>query len=180
MIVTIAQVFRALGAICSFSADGTSNKHKIFLYNGLSNLFCGIQYALLQAFSGAICSLLALLRNLIFAKKKHISVFTLLIYFIIIILCNITSFTNIISVIPVLLVIIYTMALFSKDVLKIKIAVLINAFLEIIYDYYYSAWVGIIVCIIAIIVVLISIYINYIRKDMRRKWIRKTEYNKKS
>lgn len=180
MIVTIAQVFRALGSIFSFRADATSDKKKIFLYNGISNLLTSIQYILLQAFSGAICSLLALLRNIVFSKMKKVSMVTILIYFGIIILCNITSYENIISIIPATLVIMYTLALHSGDVLKIKIVVLISGFLEIIYDYYYSAYVGIIVCVIAIIVVLISIYRNYIRKDMRRKWIRKTEYNKKS
>lgn len=155
----LAQLFRIAGSVFGLSADKSNNTKKVFLYNGISNLLCAIQYFLLNAISGGITSIIAIFRNLIFYKyKEKVTVKELLMYFLILILLSIYSINGIISVIPVLLVIIYSTALYTKNIYTIKYAVLITCVLEIIYDAVYKAYAGIFVCILDIILVSISLY----------------------
>lgn len=156
--ILLAQIFKIIGSIFNLIADKANNTKKIFIFNSISNLFNGVQYFLLNAITGAISSILAILRNIVLFKYKNdIKVIDLIIYFMIIILFNIYEFTNIISIIPVLLVIIYSTALYTNKILNIKYSIIIVCILEIIYDYIYYAYVGIIVCIIDIIITTISI-----------------------
>ena len=56
-----AQILRLGAAVFTMMSDKTTEKSKIFLYNGIGNLLCGIQYFLLNAITGGICCILALL-----------------------------------------------------------------------------------------------------------------------
>ena len=119
--IFLAQIFKIIGSIFCLIADKSNNTKKIFLFNSISNLFSSFQYFLLNAITGAISSLLAILRNIVLYKYKNkVKVIDLILYFIIIILFNIFEFDNIISIIPVLLVIIYSTALYTNKILNIK------------------------------------------------------------
>lgn len=154
----IAQISRIIGSIFMLIADQSNDNKKILIYNGIGNLFCGIQYFLLNAITGAVCSIAAILRNIFFYdEKKRAPLIVLLIYFIFVYACGFGNYSDILSYVPVLLVIIYTLALYSKKVLVIKYSVILICLLEIIYDITCSAYVGIIYCVIDIILVTISL-----------------------
>ena len=158
MNLILAQIFRIIGSVFSISSDKSTNIKKIFLFNGISNVFCSISYFCMNAITGAISSILALFRNIMFYKyKEKVTIGALILYFIIIILFNLNSITGFISFIPILLVIIYTSALYTKKPLTIKYSIITVCLLEIIYDYVYSIYVGIIVCVLDMILVSYSI-----------------------
>ena len=157
--ILIAQILRVIAALFSILSDKAINIKKIFLYNGINNLFCGISYFCMNAITGGISAFLALFRNILFYQyKEKVTIKEVLLYFVIIILFNISSINGIVSCIPALLVIIYTSALYTKNTLYIKYACIITSLLEIIYDYVYCIYVGIFVCVLAIILTSYSIY----------------------
>ena len=157
--ILIAQILRVIAAVFSILSDKSTSIKKIFLYNGINNLFCSISYFCMNAITGGISALLALFRNILFYQyKEKVTIGAVLMYFLVIILFNVSSINGIISCIPALLVIIYTSALYTKNTLYIKYACIITSLLEIIYDYVYSIYVGIFVCVLAIILTSYSIY----------------------
>ena len=156
MILVIANIFRILAAIFDIMAANTNNTKKIYLYNGIYNFLLGIQYALLNAIAGAISSFAAILRNIIFHKRKG-SIFALIIYLVFVILINIPAYDGIISILPIIMVFMYTISIYRAKVIGIKYTVIITCALEIIYDIYYAAYMGAILCVINIIVVVISL-----------------------
>ena len=156
--IVLAHLFRVIGSIFGIISDRSNDKEKIFLYNGLCNLFCGIQYLFLNAMTGALSSFIAILRNVLFYKHKNkLPLYVLIIYFIILIALNYLSITSFLTFIPVLLVMMYSTALYIGNVLIIKLTVIITCLLEIIYDYHVGAYIGIFFCILDIILVTISI-----------------------
>lgn len=162
----LAQIFRTIGAVFAINSDKSNNTKKIFIYNGIGNFFIAIQYFLLDAVTGGISNLIAILRNFIFYKyKEEVGIKELLIYFTILIMFNYSCFTGTISMIPVLTVIIYSSALYTKNPSTIKHAVLISCFMEIIYDIVFKAYVGVIISIIDIILVTISL--NKLKKTSK-------------
>ncbi len=153
----VAQVLRILSAFFEIMADASSDKKKIFFLNGIYNLLAATSYFLLNAITGGIGSLVAILRNVIFYKfKNKLSIFVLFIFLIFAFLLTLIDFKSMIDIIPFILVGLYTTSLFIGNVKFIKWAVIITCALEIPYDFIYSAYAGVLVCTIDIIIVSIS------------------------
>lgn len=156
MILVLANIFRILASIFDLMAANTNNTKKIYLYNGIYNFLLGIQYYLLNAIAGAISSFAAILRNIIFQKHKN-SFYALIIYLVFTVIINIPAYDGIISILPIIMVFMYSIAIYKADLIKIKYTVIITCALEIIYDIYYNAYIGAILCVLNIIVVIISL-----------------------
>jgi len=158
MVVVIAQVVRLIGSVFGLIADKSNDKKKIYLFNGIYNLTLSIQYFLLGAITGAISSFISIFRNIVFYKyKSKVPMCIILVYFLITVLLNIPGYSGLVSIIPFLLMVIYTMALYINNILFFKYANISIYILEIIYDIIYDAYVGIAICVIDIIVVGISL-----------------------
>ena len=67
MAIIFAQIFRLISAFFYLAGDRSNNKKKIYTYNAVCNFFSGIQYLLLNAFTGALFSFLAI------SKQKDVS-----------------------------------------------------------------------------------------------------------
>lgn len=168
MNIIIAQILRIIGSIFGIIADKSDEPKKIYFFNGIYNLACSVQYFLLNAITGAISSFICIFRNIIFYKyKKKVPMSIVLVYFLITILINIPGYTGLISIMPILLTIIYTMALYIENIIFFKFSIIAVCILEIIYDIAYDAYVGIAICIIDIIVVTISL-IRYKEKNKQK------------
>jgi len=155
----LAQIFRVISSFFGIMADKASDSKKVLLYNGIYNFFSALQYFFLFAFSGAISSIVAIGRNVIFYKfPKKVPIYILIIYFVVIVALNIPAFDGLISFIPVLLVVMYTTALYIGNIYGIKYTVLVICVLESFYDYYCKAYIGIGVCILDFIIVSVSLY----------------------
>jgi hypothetical protein len=156
--IIIAQVFAILAGIFYLLEDQSNDNKKILIYNGISNLFIAIEYFLLGAFTGGICNLVAILRNIyIHNSKEKVHIVVLISYFLFLIAVNFSSFNSWISVLPVLLVMMYTAAINTKKVKLIKYAVIVAYALEIIYDIYYMAYISVVICIAGIITAIIAL-----------------------
>lgn len=159
MNIVLAQIFRLISSIFYLAGDRSNNKKKIYTCNGIYNFFSGVQYLLLNAITGAICSFLAILRNIFLYKYgKKVPIFGFITYLVIVLILNLLVYDGLITILPFFLVLFYSIALYIGNVMIIKYSVILTCLLEIIYDIYYLAYVGIIVSILDIILVTISIY----------------------
>ncbi len=153
----VAQVLRILSAFFEIMADASSDKKKIFFLNGIYNLLAAISYFILNAFTGGIGCLAAILRNVIFYKfKEKLSVIVLFIFLAFTFCLTLIDFKAMIDIIPFILVGLYTTSLFLGNVKFIKWAVIITCILEIPYDFIYASYAGVLVCTVDIIIVTIS------------------------
>lgn len=158
MSIIIANVMRIIGSLFGMISDSNNDIKKMSIYNGISNLFCAVQYFLLGAITGGISRIVSILRNYLFYKyKNQVSTVALILYFTFLILINYTSITSLMTFIPVLLVIVYTIGLYSSNKIVLKYSILITCVLEIIYDMHYQAYAGVFFCALDAILVLISL-----------------------
>lgn len=131
-----AQILGITVFILNIVGNTKMTTKKVYIYNGVCNGLSGIQYVLLGAWSGALCCVIALLRNIVFAKfKKKVPLYVLLIYIAITILLNFKLVNNILDVIPIINIIVYAIALWTKDILKIKTAGLFTCIIGVMYDF---------------------------------------------
>ena len=157
MQMIIAHILSAIGSFFNILSDKDKSGKNILAFNAIANFFLGVHYLLLGAITGGITSFVAIPRNFLFYKYKNKIPFIVLIgYFAFLILCNFSSITSLLNFIPVSLVMIYTLGLYSQDKLILKSSILLTCYLEIIYDVHYGAYVCMSVCIINIILVSLS------------------------
>lgn len=165
----LAQVLRIISAFFEILADGCSNKKLIFLLNGIYNLLSAASYFLLNAFTGGLGCLLAILRNIIFyIFKNKTPLWILILYLLFILSMAMISDFSLLGIMPCILVGIYTVGLYTGDVKTIKISVIITCVLEIIYDFIVLAYAGIVVCSIDIVVVIISMILDKKKKELKK------------
>ena len=144
ILIIIAQIFGLLSFIFNFTSTQKAEKNQILLFNGLANMMSSFQYFALGAYSGAISTIIATLRNVVFSRfKDKVPVYILVIYLVIAISLNLGNIINIISIIPILNICTYGIAICQKDVGVLKIIVITNGALGIIYDAYNLAIVGV-------------------------------------
>ena len=144
--VLIAQIFGLLALIC-MSLGYQQKKKKGFLFLQIfSNLFYGIQYLFLNAYSALATCIISLIRTIIFyknevnKKENHYSI--LLILFLIIIIVGIISYQTWYSVIPIFIALLFTYGVWQKKLsTSYKIGVVVSI-LWIIYNLIVKAYVG--------------------------------------
>lgn len=150
-----------------------SNKKGIILFLQLfANLFYGLQYVLLNSLSACLMSLVSFTRCIVFyfydkKGEKEIPETSFYLLIIACIVVGIFTYTNILSVVPVLATILYTYALWQKD-LKIfrKLSCLISG-LWITFNFSVGAYVVLIGSVFELISTIIAIY----RFDIKKKGV---------
>ena len=105
------------------------------ILNGLSNFIASIQYYLLDALSGAVSSIIALLRNIVFSLfKKEIPFIVLIGYYIIAIIAIIPTIDKMSSAIPLFNIMAYGYGIYQPNVKLLKIIIIVVSITGIIYD----------------------------------------------
>lgn len=161
VLIIIAQIFGLLAFIFNFTSTQKEEKNQILLFNGLANMMSSFQYFALGAYSGAISTIIATFRNIVFSRfKKDVPIYILIIYLVIAVGINLGNINGIISLIPILNICTYGIAICQKDVGIIKIIVITNGALGLIYDAYNLAIVGVCSQLLSLIGGIIG-YIRY-------------------
>ncbi len=155
------QVIGFLAFIISLIAYQQKRKKDVLLCMVLSNIINLIHYFLLGAYSGCITKLVAIARDsfiVIKDKNKKLSSGLFLIIFILIyIALSIYTYTNVLSLFPLIAAIIYIIPTWYGDSKIIKITALFCYFLWLIYNIYVISIAGIIANIISMISIIISL-----------------------
>lgn len=141
----LAQVFGVLVFITGFLSYKKNDTKEVIIYNGLANGFCAIQYMLLGAYTGVLCLVIAVIRNIIFSRfKKDIPVIYLVLFIIILIITNFKLVGSPIDIIPIINVFLYTIALWTKDIISIKKISLLACIDGVVFNLYKQAYIGVI------------------------------------
>ncbi len=147
-------------------------KENILYFQFLSNMLYGISYFILGITTGAIMDTLGGLRCFVFYcqtrknKDKQISISWLFIFCIIAIICGIITYDGIISIIPTIICIFYTISSWMKDAKWLRIVFLLTAFLWLYYNITMGAYVAVGGNILEIISGTISIF-RFNKKENR-------------
>lgn len=132
--ILLANIVSFAAGVFSIISVWQKNKSKLLIYQIIEPILTGISDFLLQAYSGVVCNAVAVIRNILckFSIDKKIISFYMILFYIGYILFFIK---DIISFIPLIASLIYTIIIvMSENVNKIRIGVIINNSLWIIYD----------------------------------------------
>ena len=122
------------------------------------NLF---HYLLLGAYSGCITKLLAIFRDCFIILKKNcnnfLNYFYLIFFIILYIIASIFTFNGILSILPLLAALIYTIFIWNGNELRLKKIAFICYFIWLIYNIFVMSISGIVSNVISIVSTLIAI-----------------------
>ena len=166
----IPQLIGFLGLVLLVTSLQINKKGIILFLQIFANLFYGLQYILLNSISGGIMSLVSLIRCIVFyfydkKGKKDIPETSFYLLTISCIVVGIFTYTNILSIVPILATILYTYAMWQKE-LKVfrRLSCLISA-LWITFNFSVGAYVVLLGSIFELISSIIAIY----RFDIKKK-----------
>lgn len=120
------------------------DRKNILLFQAIANSFYSIQYFLLGAYSACIMNLLSTVRCFIFskAKNKTIKLFNF-IFCLIILFIVVFTYNGLLSLIPPIITIFYTISSSKNNNMWNRITVLLAAFVWIYYNYKVGAYITI-------------------------------------
>ena len=141
---------------------------KVSFYNGLANGLSAIQYFLLGAYSGAVCCIIATLRNIVFSRfKKKIPLYILIIYIILVLVLNIKLIHSSLDIIPIFNIIVFAIMLWTKDIWNIKVFGVLSCVDGIVYNLRKGAYASILSDIISGIIGVRCLLLLY-KKDNKK------------
>ena len=156
----IGQILGFIAFIVSLYAYQRVKKRDILICMVLSNSINLIHYFLIGAYSGCITKILAILRDLFIVlkekNKRLSSVLFLIIFILIYTLVSIYTFTNILSLFPLIAAIIYIIPTWLGDSKTVKRTALFCYVLWLIYNIYVLSIAGVIANIVSIVSIIIG------------------------
>ena len=170
--IIVAQIFALIAFILytisfQFKKRGNVLKTQIF-----ANIFYTIEYIMLDAYAGVNNSLFGIARSLLFyvfdKKKKKCPPYVAVIFLTLVVIFGFISYTDVFSVLPVIISIIFFVSLYTEDMKLYRKVAVIASVLWIIYNIAVNAYVSVFDYSIELISSLIAIYrfdIKKIRKD---------------
>ena len=157
----ISQIVGFIAFVVSLFAYHRKEKSKIFKTMILANILDIIHYFLLNAYSGSITKVIALIRNKIIIdkenNKKLNSKMVLILLFIIYLISGIVTYKNIYSVLPIFAAMIYLYFVWNGNELKVKRCAFYCYFLWLIYNICVFSIAGITSNTISIISTIIAV-----------------------
>lgn len=155
----IAQLLGIIALFFLIISFQTNKKYKLLKYQIVSSLLFAIQYLCLNAITGCLMNLMTLIRNIIYKKHKNdISIIYLFLIIFAMIVLSIFSYNGLISLLPTLAVILYSIALWQKNLTITRLVEVVSCLLFIFYNIKVSAITGLISTIIELSLALIAIY----------------------
>ncbi len=151
----LAQLFglASLALICISYQQ--KEKEKILFIQIFANLFYFIQYILLTAFSAASANIISIIRTMLFynfeRKEKDIPLYYLIIFEFIILFVGILTYSNIYSVIPIIIAMAYTYGTWQKNLRVMYLIFIMAGFFWILYNFIVGAYISILGSFIEII-----------------------------
>lgn len=161
----LAQIFGIVALIILIISFQKNSKNTLLKYQIFSSLFFAIQYLCLNAITGCLMNLMTLIRNIIYKKFEKVPVIYLLLIITAMTVLSIFSYNGFISLLPALAVILYSIALWQKNLTITRITEVISCSLFIVYNIKVLAITGLISTIIEMTFAIIAIYRFDIKKQ---------------
>ena len=167
----VAQIFGAFALAILIISLQKNSKTKLLLYQSISSLLYALQYLFLNAYTGCFMNLICMIRNMIFNQypKKRPPVYWLIITIVLMIFFSSLSYTGVISFLPMIAVILYSIALWNGNLTVIRITEIISCTLYIIYNIKVLAIIGLIATIIEFVGAILAVYKFDIKKKKENR-----------
>ena len=140
MNVLIAQIFALCSSLCLLLSFWQKKRIQILFFQTLDSVFDIIQYFLLGAYTGSCISLLGALRAYTFSKTNY--KFFLYLFLVLYTLASILTFDGMISIIPLLAALLYTLVTWNKKEKYIRMFSILVFSLWFLYDILVQAYVS--------------------------------------
>ncbi len=164
----IAQIFGTIALIVLIISFQKNEKKKLLKYQMFSSLLYAIQYAFLgpEAYTGCLMNLTSMIRNFIFKRyeNKRPPLYLLIIIVALMITLSLISFEGLISLLPMLAMVLYSIAVWNGNLKIVRIADIISCLLYIIYNIVVQAYAGLVATIIEMLGAMVSLYKFNIKK----------------
>jgi len=162
----LAQLFGFIALIFLIISFQKNDKNKLLKYQIFSSLFFAIQYLCLNAITGCLMNLMTLVRNVIYKRfNNNTPVLYLLSVIVAMVVLSMFSYNGIISILPTVAVILYSIALWQKNLTITRCTEVISCSLFIIYNIKVLAITGLISTIIEMFFAIVATY----RFDMKKE-----------
>lgn len=167
--VIVAQISGVIGLLFLIVAMQNNDKEKVLKNQMFANVFYELQYIALGAFSGACMAAVGIIRSKVFSdyeqQKKPITVKVLVAVLMAIVVLGVFSYTSYYSIIPTVMTMLYSYAIWQKDLKKFRLLSLVSVTGWI----YYNLSVGAYVAFIGSVIELSSIAVAIDKFDGNRK-----------
>ncbi len=162
----IAQIIGILALIILMLSFQKNEKKLLLKYQIISSFLYALQYVFLGAYTGSLMNLTCMVRNFIFNKynNKKVPIHWLIIIVILMIVFLLISYVRTISLLPMLAVVLYSIAVWYGNLKLIRCTEVISCTLFIVYNIRVLAITGLIAIMIELIAALIAIYRFDIKK----------------
>ena len=167
----VAQIFGALALAILIISLQKNSKTKLLLYQSISSLLYALQYLFLNAYTGCFMNLICMIRNMIFNQypKKRPPVYWLIITIVLMIFFSSLSYTGVMSFLPMIAVILYSIALWHGNLTVIRTTEIISCSLYILYNIKVLAITGLIATIIEFVGAILAVYKFDIKKKKENR-----------
>lgn len=163
MNLLLAQVFALLSSLCLLISFWQKKRIKILFFQILDSTFDIIQYALLGAYTGSLISLLGATRAYTFTKTNN--KYFLFLFLSLYIIASLLTFNGLISFIPLIAALIYTIVTWNKKEKNIRLFSILVFILWFIYDILVKAYVS----SITDIVLVVSNFMAFYKLDLKTR-----------
>ena len=165
----IAQIIGSIALIVLIISFQKNEKKKLLKYQMFSSLLYAIQYAFLgpEAYTGCLMNLTSMVRNFAFKRyeNKRPPIYLLIIIIALMITLSLISFENLISLLPMLAMVLYSIAVWNGNLKIVRITDIISCLLYIIHNIVVQAYTGLIATIIEMLGAMAAIYKFNIKKE---------------
>lgn len=142
----LAQIVGILAIVVFAISPHQKTKKKVLFLNIVASLLYALQYFLLGAFSAVATNVIGAVKNIVFHEyeknEKDIPIMALLIYIAILVISGVLTYTNILSVFPVLLSSLSAYGVWQKNLKVYRNIVVISSVAWLIYNFVVGAYVG--------------------------------------
>lgn len=171
--VVVAQIFALIAFVLYTISLQFRSRSKVLKVQIVANSFYALEYLMLNAYAGVNNSLFGISRSVLFYifQKKHRKCpsYVAVIFITLVVIFGFVSYDGIFSTLPVIISIIFFLALYTEDMKLYRIVAAVAAILWIIYNLAVSAYVGVLDSVVELISALIAIY----RLDIEHKKVKR-------
>ena len=154
----LAQLFGIIALVLLITSFQKNNKNILLKCQIFSSLFFALQYLCLNAITGCLMNLMTMIRNIIYKKFPKTPLLFVVLIIMSMIILSLFSYNGLISLLPTIAVILYSIALWQKNLTITRITEIISCSMFIIYNINVLAITGLISTIIELIFSIIAVY----------------------
>ena len=164
-----SQIFGALGVLSAITSYNLKNKNEILIALLIANAMYGIQYCLLNAWSGVLCCAVAVFRSIVYfyyeKRNKKKPLIVLIVFLAILIGVELLVYQDWYSLLPIIGTVGFTWTLWLPNTKHFRKAALLDPIVYFIYDIHVLAYVD----LPGVIIEFIGALIAFVRLDILRK-----------